>query len=110
RDCSEDERTIREVNPAVYAFRLPFLIDELPKLTPNNAQNELYLTDLVARAADEGGVVPRAADPSTLEGINDRAQLAALDRRMLGTIARRHQLAGVTVRDPDAVEIHADVE
>lgn len=109
-DCSLDERLIREWNPAVYAVRLGFLQTHLPALRPNNAQGELYMTDLVAVAAGEGGVLDRAVDPASVEGINDRAQLAALDRRMLLAIARRHQLAGVTVREPASVEIHDGVE
>jgi bifunctional UDP-N-acetylglucosamine pyrophosphorylase/glucosamine-1-phosphate N-acetyltransferase len=109
-DCTPEHRAIREWNPAVYAIRLDFLAKHLPNLQPNNAQGELYLTDLVARAAAEGGVLDRAVDASSVEGINDRAQLAALDRRMLLAIARRHQLAGVTVREPAGVEIHDGVE
>lgn len=109
-DCSPEQRQLREWNPAVYAIRLDFLEKHLPTLKPNNAQGELYLTDLVARAAAEGGVLDRAVDAASVEGINDRAQLAALDRRMLLAIARRHQLAGVTVREPSSVEIHDGVE
>ncbi|GAC1354968.1 MAG: bifunctional UDP-N-acetylglucosamine diphosphorylase/glucosamine-1-phosphate N-acetyltransferase GlmU [Polyangiales bacterium] len=109
RDCTEEERKVGEINPAVYAVRLGFLAAQLPKLQPNNAQGELYLTDLVSIAAESGGVVDRHAEAETLEGINDRAQLAALDARMLRSIVRRHQLAGVTVRDPASTEIHDGV-
>jgi bifunctional UDP-N-acetylglucosamine pyrophosphorylase/glucosamine-1-phosphate N-acetyltransferase len=106
RDCSEDERKIREINPAVYAVRHSFLAAQLPKLQPNNVQGELYLTDLIAAAAAAGGVVDRIADASSLEGINDRAQLSQLDARMRAAIIKKHQLAGVTVRDPASTEIH----
>ncbi len=109
KDCSEAQKKIREFNPAVYAIDHAFLAAELPKLTPNNAAGELYLTDLVTTAALFGGVVDRVADASSLEGINDRAQLAELDRRMLLAIARQHQLAGVTIREPASVEIHDGV-
>ena len=110
KDCNDEERALIEWNPAVYAFRFGFLAAHLPKLTPNNAQGELYLTDLIAIASKEGGVVDRPAPATSLEGINDRAQLSALDARMLFSIARGHQLAGVTVRDPSSVEIHDGVE
>jgi bifunctional UDP-N-acetylglucosamine pyrophosphorylase / glucosamine-1-phosphate N-acetyltransferase len=109
RDCSEEERKIREINPAVYAVRHAFLAAQLPKLQPNNAQGEVYLTDLVAAAAAAGGVVDRIADAASLEGINDRAQLSQLEARMRAAIIRKHQLAGVTVRDPAATEIHDGV-
>ena len=110
KDCTPEELAIKEINPGVYAARLGFLSEQLPKLKPNNAQGELYLTDLVGAASERGGVVDHHADAASLEGINDRSQLAELDRRMLAQIARRHQLAGVTVRDPSSTEIHDSVE
>jgi bifunctional UDP-N-acetylglucosamine pyrophosphorylase/glucosamine-1-phosphate N-acetyltransferase len=106
KDCSPEERAIREINPGLYAARMAFLADALPRLRPNNAQKELYLTDIVTMAAAEGGVADRPVDARDVEGINDRAQLAALDRRMLRTIVHRHQVAGVTIRDSRSVEIH----
>jgi bifunctional UDP-N-acetylglucosamine pyrophosphorylase/glucosamine-1-phosphate N-acetyltransferase len=107
KDCTPEQRQIREFNPAVYAFRLGYLREHLPTLTPDNAQGELYLTDLVARA--NGLIADRPVAPEAVEGINDRAQLAALEARILRGLARAHQLAGVTVRDPAAVEIHDGV-
>jgi bifunctional UDP-N-acetylglucosamine pyrophosphorylase / glucosamine-1-phosphate N-acetyltransferase len=94
----------------VYAFRLGFLQKNLPELTPNNAQGELYLTDLIARGAANGGVADRSVDPASCEGINDRAQLSELEGRILANIAHQHQVNGVTIRDPRAVEIHDGVE
>ena len=63
---NEKERAITEVNPGVYAARVAFLREALAKLTPNNAQNELYLTDVVEAAGKKGGAVavPDAADES----------------------------------------------
>lgn len=107
KDCTDEQRKIREFNPAVYAFRLGYLQEHLPKLTPNNAQGELYLTDLVARAG--GAIADRPVDPEAVEGINDRAQLSVLEKRILRAIAHRHQVAGVTIRDPHSVEIHDGV-
>jgi bifunctional UDP-N-acetylglucosamine pyrophosphorylase/glucosamine-1-phosphate N-acetyltransferase len=109
KDATAEQRALREWNPAVYAIRHDFLAKHVPNLGTSNAQGEMYLTDLVAIAAREGGVVDGPVEASSVEGINDRAQLAALDRRMLAAIARRHQLAGVTVRDPASVEIHDGV-
>ena len=107
KDCTPEQRQIREFNPAVYAFRLGYLQEHLPKLTPNNAQGELYLTDLVARAG--GAIADRPVDPEAVEGINDRAQLSVLEARILRGIAHAHQVGGVTIRDPNAVEIHDGV-
>lgn len=110
KDCSDEQRKINEFNPGVYAFRLGFLQKNLPELRPNNAQGELYLTDLVERGANSGGVADTPVEPWCVEGINDRAQLAALEARILESIARKHQLNGVTIRDPRAVEIHDGIE
>lgn len=107
KDCTDEQRKIREFNPAVYAFRLGYLQEHLPKLTPNNVQGELYLTDLVARAG--GAIADRPVDPEAVEGINDRAQLSVLEARILRGIAHQHQVAGVTIRDPESVEIHDGV-
>ena len=117
---NEKERAITEVNPGVYAARLPFLREALAKLTPNNAQNELYLTDVVEAAGKQGGAVAVPAQPTTLTGVNDRAQLAAAEAVMHRRIAERLARSGVTVRGepridesvevaPDAT-IHAGVE
>ena len=51
KDCSAEERAIREVNPGLYAIELGFLREALGKLDANNAQGELYLTDLAEMAA-----------------------------------------------------------
>src|SRR5262249_20295697 len=78
RDCSADERTIREVNPGVYLAEAAFLREAIAGLRPDNAQKELYLTDIVAAASKLGGAVGIVCpDPGSLVGINDRAQLAA---------------------------------
>jgi bifunctional UDP-N-acetylglucosamine pyrophosphorylase / glucosamine-1-phosphate N-acetyltransferase len=98
RDASGEELLLEEVNPAVYAARAAFLREGLPQLRPNNAQNELYLTDLVAMAAESGGVVSTHAKAASLVGINDRVQLHAAETQMFTRIADRHRRGGVTVR------------
>jgi bifunctional UDP-N-acetylglucosamine pyrophosphorylase/glucosamine-1-phosphate N-acetyltransferase len=109
RDCSLEELAVREVNPAVYAVRVPFLRRAVTGLRPDNAQGELYFTDVVALAAAEGGAVGVAArDAGTLVGINDRAQLARAEARLHERIADRHRRAGVTIRA--SATIDAEVE
>ena len=108
----EKERAITEVNPGVYAARLPFLRDALSQLTPNNAQNELYLTDVVEAAGKKGGAIALPTEPTSLAGVNDRAQLAAAEAAMYRRIAERLARAGVTVHgDPridETVEVAPD--
>ena len=121
KDASEDELAIDEVNPGVYLARLPFLREAVCALRANNAQKELYLTDVVELASREGGVASVTADdPASLAGINDRAQLCAAEEVLYVRIADRHRRAGVTVRgtarvdasvviEPDAIIEHAVV-
>ncbi len=107
RDASELERRIDEINPGVYVVDVPFLKAALERLRPDNDQGELYLTDVVAMAAEEGGVSDLRADASTLVGVNDRTQLAAVEDAMFERIADGWRRAGNTVRT--GARIGADV-
>ena len=110
---NEKERAISEVNPGVYAARVPFLRDALAKLTPNNAQNELYLTDVVEAAGKKGGAIALPTRPESLAGVNDRAQLAAAEAAMHRRIAEKLGRSGVTLHGEllvdDTVEVEPDV-
>jgi bifunctional UDP-N-acetylglucosamine pyrophosphorylase/glucosamine-1-phosphate N-acetyltransferase len=106
RDLKTDaERAIKEWNPGIYCASAAFLREALAALTPNNAQGEYYLTDIVGFAVKNGkrviGVPSRA---EVMDGVNDRAQLAALDRVMIERILKKHRVAGVTVRDGARIE------
>jgi bifunctional UDP-N-acetylglucosamine pyrophosphorylase/glucosamine-1-phosphate N-acetyltransferase len=85
RDASETERGIEECNGGVYAFALGALRAHLLGLTADNAQAELYLTDLVA-AFVEAGLTARAVDVDAAElaGVNTPEQLAAMERDLGG--------------------------
>lgn len=120
RDASDEERAIREVNPGVYAARRGFLTAALAALSDDNAQGELYLTDVVAAAARAGTVADVMAPAETLAGVNDRAQLAAAEDRLYARVADGWRRRGVTVRtgariaatvelEPDAVVEHGAV-
>ncbi len=109
---SDDERAVREINPGMYAVRTAFLRRELAALRADNAQAELYLTDVVAAAGRSGGALGVRADATTLAGVNDRAQLADAERSMYRRIRERLGRAGVTVHgEPlvdDGVEVAPD--
>ncbi|MSP26285.1 MAG: UDP-N-acetylglucosamine diphosphorylase/glucosamine-1-phosphate N-acetyltransferase [Myxococcales bacterium] len=107
RDCSPLERAIREVNPGMYVARMDFLRAALTALTPNNEQGELYLTDIVARAALTSDVVTVNAEPGSLAGINDRVQLALAEDAMFARIADGWRRAGATIRT--GARLDADV-
>jgi bifunctional UDP-N-acetylglucosamine pyrophosphorylase/glucosamine-1-phosphate N-acetyltransferase len=111
RDASETERAIDEVNPAMYLARTAFLREAIGRLEPNNAQGELYFTDVVAQAATRGGAVAvPTSDAGALAGINDRAQLFAAEEILFERIADRHRKAGVTVRGGARIDASVVIE
>ncbi len=77
KDASEDELAIREVNPAYFLFNGPWLWENLALLNSNNAQSELYLTDLVEMAINQGKLVDTVLGDDLVEaiGINTQDQL-----------------------------------
>jgi bifunctional UDP-N-acetylglucosamine pyrophosphorylase / glucosamine-1-phosphate N-acetyltransferase len=106
---TEEERAICEVNPGVYAAKMSFLRRALSELRPDNAQNELYLTDIVAAA---GGAIALPTDAASLVGVNDRAQLMHAEAAMHRRIRERLGQSGVTIhgkpRIDDTVEVAKD--
>jgi|CXWL01.1.fsa_nt_gi bifunctional UDP-N-acetylglucosamine pyrophosphorylase/glucosamine-1-phosphate N-acetyltransferase len=81
RDATADELAVRTVNAGLYALPAPEIFPYLEALTPNNAQGELYLTDALAAAAQVHPLIlHRLADPAEALGVNDRAELAAVDQ------------------------------
>jgi bifunctional UDP-N-acetylglucosamine pyrophosphorylase/glucosamine-1-phosphate N-acetyltransferase len=101
RDASDEQRRIHEVNPGIYCTRASFLRDALRGLDTDNAQGELYLTDIVAAAVARGGpVLTEPVDPHEVAGINSRADLAALEAELRRALVERHMAAGVTFLDP----------
>jgi bifunctional UDP-N-acetylglucosamine pyrophosphorylase/glucosamine-1-phosphate N-acetyltransferase len=101
KDCSETERRITECNAGIYCGPAGFILESLHSLTPNNAQGELYLTDVVEMAAHELAVATIDAPVDEVMGVNDRVELARADGRMRMRIADKLMLSGVTIRDPE---------
>jgi bifunctional UDP-N-acetylglucosamine pyrophosphorylase/glucosamine-1-phosphate N-acetyltransferase len=108
-DATAEERAIPDTNAGFYAVRLGHLRKDLATLTANNAKGELYLTDLVARAAARGGAIAIDTPFDETSGINDRVDLAAVERAARRRINEAHMRAGVTFADPDSTYIDADV-
>jgi bifunctional UDP-N-acetylglucosamine pyrophosphorylase / glucosamine-1-phosphate N-acetyltransferase len=116
KDATDTERKIGEANASIYLCEAEFLFRALAALSPRNAQGELYLTDIVAAAAQlarEGKAKPPVsieAPEDDVAGVNDRAQLAwaggELRRRRLDLLMK----SGVTVVDPGATWVDEGVE
>jgi bifunctional UDP-N-acetylglucosamine pyrophosphorylase/glucosamine-1-phosphate N-acetyltransferase len=110
-DATPSQREIREVNAGVYAFDIATLRSAVGRLTSNNAQQELYLTDVVAILRGDGrSILAQHVDDSALvAGVNNRVQLAELGAELNRRIVAAHQMSGVTVVDPTTTWIDVDV-
>jgi len=112
KDASEAQRQINEINTGIYCFEAPRIFEVLHGVTPNNAQGEYYLTDvvehLIARGARVGAEI--APDERLVAGINDRVQLAEAEATLRAAIRLRHLRHGVTLIDPASTFIDEDVE
>jgi bifunctional UDP-N-acetylglucosamine pyrophosphorylase/glucosamine-1-phosphate N-acetyltransferase len=101
----DDERAVREVNAGIYASEAALLRETLAALTPNNSQGELYLTDVIELASRAGKHVEAVRlGEDVMAGINDRDQLAQVDRTMQERIIRAWRTAGATIRDGARIE------
>ena len=111
RDASPLEREICEINSGIMALPSARLRTWLQRIEPHNAQGEYYLTDIIEFAVADGvpveGVV--TATPEEVTGVNDRAQLAELERVYQLQQARRLMAAGVTIADPQRIDIRGEV-
>jgi bifunctional UDP-N-acetylglucosamine pyrophosphorylase / glucosamine-1-phosphate N-acetyltransferase len=107
RDCTLEELLINEVNAGVYAVDSAFLAPALEHLSTDNAQGELYLTDIVSRATQEGQTVGAfsATDPTEFIGVNDRVQLSQVNKILLQKRVEKFIKDGITFLDPDSVYI-----
>jgi bifunctional UDP-N-acetylglucosamine pyrophosphorylase/glucosamine-1-phosphate N-acetyltransferase len=110
-DATPDEIAIEEINTAVYCFRRSVLAPALRRLSPENAQGEYYLTDVVAVLRDAGYRVSAVTvgDPAEGEGINDRLQLAAAEAELRRRTNERWLRSGVTLVDPATTYLDATV-
>ena len=111
KDATAAERAIGEVNSGMLAAPCELLRELLRAVTPNNAQGEYYLTDVVALAAARGVEVSavHAERPEEILGVNDRAQLAHLERHHQRRQAQALMAAGVTVMDPARLDVRGTV-
>jgi bifunctional UDP-N-acetylglucosamine pyrophosphorylase/glucosamine-1-phosphate N-acetyltransferase len=103
KDATEDERQITEINAGIYCFDTRMLFRALTKVQNHNAQGEYYLTDVPAllREAGEDVAIFQHSDAYEIEGVNNRVQLADLERILnRRTISRLMLDHGVTFIDP----------
>ncbi|MFP4280613.1 MAG: bifunctional N-acetylglucosamine-1-phosphate uridyltransferase/glucosamine-1-phosphate acetyltransferase, partial [Halochromatium sp.] len=111
KDASAAERAISEVNTGIIVAEQTSLATWLGRIGNDNVQHEYYLTDIIGLAVADG-VEVATTQPETLEevaGINDRAQLAALERYYQRGLAHALMLGGATVVDPERLDVRGSL-
>ncbi len=112
KDANDEERLITEINAGLYALDAAWLRRRIGDLQPSPTTGEVYLTDLVALAREDGRIVAAldVEDDGRLTGINDRAQLARAEWDLRVEANDRWMRAGVTMMDPSTVYLDHGVE
>ncbi len=112
KDCTPEQKLIKEVNPGFYCFDVPKLLTALDRLTTNNAQGEYYLTDVPMILRGDGLSVGTIVhdDDAELQGYNTRAEIALGWKKLRGEILQKLMAEGVTIVDPDSTYIDVAVE
>jgi len=112
KDASPEQRLIQEINTGTYLFQSKLLFHYLTQITPDNAQTEYYLPDVLPPMLADGHKVAGfvLADPAESLGINDRRQLAEAEAILRDRICRHWQERGVTIIDPASTWIEWDCE
>jgi len=111
KDASETERTIQEVNTGIMAMPNAQLKHWLSQLQNNNAQQEYYLTDIIAMSVHEGrAVLPHVvADAWSVTGINSKQDLQQIEREYQYRQALRLMAQGVTLLDAQRIDIRGEL-
>ncbi|MEL4503771.1 bifunctional UDP-N-acetylglucosamine diphosphorylase/glucosamine-1-phosphate N-acetyltransferase GlmU [Luteococcus sp. H138] len=112
KDASPQEAAVTEINSGIYIFNAETLYEGLKHLKTDNAQGELYLTDVIstARGNSERVGAYMIDDLWQTEGVNDRVQLARMNEEMNRRIVEKWMKSGVTVQDPRTTWIQQGVD
>lgn len=111
KDCTEEEKLIKEVNTGMYAFQNQKLFTYLKELKNDNAQGEYYITDLIEIMRNAGCRVKALMikDLSETQGTNDPVELAIVNKTMQRRINTEWMKKGVTFIDPENSYVGVDV-
>ncbi len=112
KDATPEQKALSEINPGLYCFQIPYLLDALSKLSNSNAQGEYYLTDLIGIQCREGKSIEAVLheDFEELHGINTRSELAGISHTFRSAKNLELMASGVTLIDPDRTYVDLDVE
>ena len=111
-DLNGNEKEIKEVNAGIYCFEKNKLFQILEKITPNNKQNEYYLTDAVKILLEEGLKVGNIIleDHTEMSGINTRMDLVEASKKINQRVLHQLMFQGVTIIDPASTFIEEGVQ
>jgi len=111
KDANEHQRLVKEVNTGIIAARNDQLIKWVNALNNNNAQEEFYLTDIVAMAVNDQHTVSsvQVDDESSVEGVNSKLDLAKLERTYQLRYAENMMQKGVTLADPLRLDVRGQL-
>jgi len=112
KDASEAQQSIKEINTGIMSVTAKNLKKWLPELSNDNAQGEYYLTDIVAKAVEDGIAIVTLQPENSYEvdGVNNRVQLAELERALQHKLATQLMLQGVSLADPARVDVRGELQ
>lgn len=112
KDANDEQKAIQETNSGILAAPASKLRQWIKRLKTNNAQGEYYLTDVIAMAVAEGNPVTTLTvlDPMEVQGVNNRLQLAEVERHYQARRIEELLLSGVTMPDPTRVDIRGSLQ
>jgi len=112
KDASDEIKRIKEVNTGILAVNAAYLNECLNKIDNNNVQAEYYLTDIIALAVNDGNdvITTQAEQCYEVEGINDRKQLARLERIFQQGIAEKLLVDGISLADPQRIDVRGELK
>ena len=111
KDASELQKEIKEVNSGIMALPADRLARWLGRIENNNQQSEYYLTDIIELAVSEKVTINSVVIPNKIEaqGVNDKSQLALVERHFQMTKCAELLEKGVILRDPSRVDIRGEL-
>ncbi|MCJ7765953.1 MAG: bifunctional UDP-N-acetylglucosamine diphosphorylase/glucosamine-1-phosphate N-acetyltransferase GlmU, partial [Thiovulaceae bacterium] len=111
KDATEQELAITYVNAGIYSFKRTILEKYIGQLSSDNAQNEYYLTDVIALAKADGvNIEPLEVDEEHFKGVNSKVDLASAEEIMQESIRSRWMNEGVIMQLPHTIYIEAGVK
>ena len=111
KDATAEQQDIKEVNTGILAVSARHLKSWLPSLSNSNAQGEYYLTDIIAMAVNNGlsVTVSQPMNPFEVQGVNNRLQLAELERWYQRQQAERLMTEGASLADPARIDVRGEL-